>query len=125
MTPVIQYNNYVADTEVGYGLFAGKVYAPGDIVEQCVTTLPFKLETPPDELKRYLFWNTAAPDEKIAVLGNGMIINHSDHPNMTSHHDASKRLMTFTSVKPIEIGDQLFHDYTDDYFTSNRVEKMF
>ena len=110
---------YVAPSRVpnaGYGVFANKNFKKGAIVEQA----PFlEIETPyGNELMNYVFQSHLNRDKSIVVFGNGSIYNHSAQPNIVysiSSKLPSDRLFTYTALKDIKKGDELFINYGKDH----------
>lgn len=70
------------------------------------------------ELKHYTFNFDGRQD--CFCLGNGELFNHSDLPNVNyelknfEQNGHIRRVMTFTALRDIEAGEQLFIDYSAD-----------
>ena len=110
---------YKVDTseEMGRGLYATKPIA----IFETVAVFEILLLNPEDtvalentDLKFYTFRVSDVQD--CLVLGDGELFNHSYKPNVIYDliHEDNRLKMMFTAIKPIEIGEQLFIDYTAD-----------
>lgn len=106
-----------------FGAFATEDIKQGEIVEQC-PVLMFnpdaveKIEDTDCRLKDYWFdagYSRKGADipERELPLGLGAIYNHSDDPNI--EHDYDGPFLIFEATRDIKKGEQLCHDYGDDY----------
>lgn len=112
---ISSYGIYVAPSKVpnaGYGVYANKDFKKGEVIERS----PFlEVETPyNNELMHYVFQSHLNHDKSIVVFGYGSIYNHSLKPNVgytISNKLPSDRLFTYTALKNIKKGDELFISY--------------
>lgn len=116
MNSSLQYLEIRETKNKGRGVFALKDFQPGDIIEECPVIV-----IPPREcdllektiLDNYYFEWESELDGAI-VLGYGSIYNHSFDANATFDRDFKNRLMVFTAVKPIKIGEEILTNYNGD-----------
>ena len=108
---------YVAETStaLGRGIFAGRDFAPGEVVERAPVIL---LDYPMRELslpvQRVVFnWSKLCdePERYALVLGFGSIYNHADNPNLRYSADPAHQAMVYTAVRAIQRGEQLTVSY--------------
>ncbi len=98
----------------GLGVFAGKEFQAGEIIEKCPVIVLTETESKIiDEtiLGDYQFaWGD---DEKqgAIVLGYGSIYNHSENPNADWDVDANSRLMIFRATRDIPKGEEICTSY--------------
>ena len=106
----------------GYGVFAGKDFKKGEIVERA----PFlEVETPyGNEIMNYVFQSHLNRNKSLIVFGFGSIYNHTKTPNLVYSINPrlpSDRLFTYTASKDIKKGDELYINYGD----THPVNEMF
>lgn len=92
----------------GRGVYADRAYSRGETVERAqVILVPFREIRETDTLIYYVsLWR----DRCYAVmLGNGMLYNHSDTPNMTFGPD--RKIMRYRALRNIRKGEELTIDY--------------
>ncbi len=87
----------------GRGLFARKPLAPGTVLGKCLTQ-PNNNDSPND----YTLWLDEG--HSVDVLCKLRYINHSKKPNVAYYDD-----LTVVALKPIAPGEELLHDYGDDW----------
>jgi SET domain-containing protein len=96
----------------GYGVFAGKTFKKGDIIEECYILITKGKDL---ALEDYYF----DADGKYALItGYGVIYNHADDDNAEYKIDAKRRLATFKAIKTIKKGEEIFVSYGEDWFAS-------
>ena len=113
----------------GYGVFAGKGYNKGEIIETC----PFiqigkehlqEINGKRNPLRDYVFTSHLKKDHELIVFGNGSLFNHSDNPNVTYYHDKTRnRLLYYAASKDMEKGEELFISYGDKHSVNQGVDK--
>jgi hypothetical protein len=114
---------------MGRGVFAGKSYSKGDIVEvsQLVT---WDSETDrliqDSELRFYVFEGVSGRSGPSALaLGNGSLYNHSETENVTYKIVPKKNTIVFRARTKILKGEQLFINYGyDPIFQKNHFDSM-
>ena len=109
--------NIIKKGIAGYGVFAGKGYNKGEIIETC----PFiqigkehlqEINGKRNPLRDYVFTSHLKKDHELIVFGNGSLFNHSDNPNVTYYHDKTRnRLLYYAASKKINRGEELFIFY--------------
>ncbi len=108
----------IKETETkGRGVFAGKDFAEGDIVEICpVIILPSGdvAALKDTELYNYDFIWDFEKESGCIVLGYGSLYNHSITPNALYDRDFSLKEMKFFCIKPIKCGEEIFVNYNGD-----------
>jgi SET domain-containing protein len=105
---------YVAASPIhGNGVFAGRPFAAGEVVERC----PVIVCPPPEEALieqtrlrgLYFTWE----DDGVALaLGYGSLYNHSWEPNAAYELDYRRGLACFRAVRPIAPGEEVTINYT-------------
>jgi len=121
--PIIQKyeNNIVKKSTIkdaGRGLFAGKNYKIGEIVEEC----DYLIDKPENLMGTILidyFWDDMINGEKKAVIpftGNCNIVNHSDDPNTNVIIDSKKKKLYLIATKYIRKGTEIYNSYGIDYW---------
>lgn len=101
----------------GYGVFAGKSYKKGELIEQCYAIIT---KGGDKTLEDFYF---DAKGKKYALLtGFGSIYNHSDEPNADYTINVKKRLATIKAAKRIAKGEELFVSYGDEWFSSRGLK---
>lgn len=101
------------DNNKGYGVFSSEFIAKGSDVEIC-----YCIPTDKVEWKDYAFG-----DPQILPLGFGAIYNHSDDFNLIWSH-VENNIIKFVSVKDVEIGTELCHNYGELYWKGRRNKKL-
>jgi uncharacterized protein len=96
----------------GRGVFAGKGFKKGEIIEACpVIVLPGK-DIPHIE-KTELSWYYFLWDDELAAiaLGYGSLYNHSHTPNSEIDIDHQNHVIVFKALGDIRKGEEITHDY--------------
>ena len=117
----------VRSSEVdGYGVFATEDILKHEVLEECYYLLmSHKWENVDPILKQYVFayiehdWfarlhtpgEQKPPTSSVAVLGYGMIYNHSEENNVSYSRDHDNKIFTYYTNREIKKGEELFIDY--------------
>lgn len=104
---------------MGRGVFAGRPYRKGEVIEVCpVIRVPANSEGSFDGLEYYVFqWGEGGKELAIA-LGFGSLYNHNVNANARFSPRTSKDDIVFRAERDIAEGEQIFVDYRwdeDDY----------
>ena len=106
----------------GLGVFACVDFAKNSVIERC-----FYLVIDDDDLQEinrlndYLFTSPDVKSDYLCVLGCGMIYNHGTPPNAEWQiADDDNRFIEFTALHDIRAGDEILHDYGEDYWNSRK-----
>ena len=106
----------------GLGVFACVDFAKDSVIERC-----FYLVIDDDDLQEinrlndYLFTSPDLKSDYLCVLGCGMIYNHGTPPNAEWQIvDDDNRFIEFTALHDIRAGDEILHDYGEDYWNSRK-----
>ena len=106
----------------GLGVFACVDFAKDSVIERC-----FYLVIDDDDLQEinrlndYLFTSPDVKSDYLCVLGYGMIYNHGAPPNAAWQiADDDNRFIEFTALHDIRAGDEILHDYGEDYWNSRK-----
>ena len=106
----------------GLGVFACVDFAKDSVIERC-----FYLVIDDDDLQEinrlndYLFTSPDVKSDYLCVLGYGMIYNHGTPPNAEWQiADDDNRFIEFTALQDICAGDEILHDYGEDYWNSRK-----
>jgi len=95
----------------GYGVFAGKNFKKGEVIEDCY----FILSKGGDDGIEDFYFDVRG---RYAVfLGYGSIYNHSDDPNADYFINVKDRVTTFKADRPIKKGEEISISYGDDWFS--------
>ena len=98
----------------GRGVFAGRAFAEGDVVESCPSILIPEEEIEGGVLLDYVF-DSHRPGKVLLLLGLGSLYNHSSQPNLY-HRTAGRLTIEFVALRDIERGEELTHNYGADYW---------
>lgn len=96
----------------GYGVFAGKTFRKGEIIEECYIIMTRGGDK---TLQDYYF---AVNGRYGLFTGFGIIYNHSEDPNADYIIKAKRKLVTFKAVRTIHKGEEIFISYGDKWFSS-------
>ena len=106
----------------GLGVFACFDVPKGNVIERC-----FYLVIDDDDLQEvnrlndYLFTSPDVKSDYLCVLGCGMIYNHGIPSNAEWQiADDDNRFIEFTALSDIQAGDEILHDYGQDYWDSRQ-----
>lgn len=109
---------YVKDTGTtkGRGVFAGRVFRRGEIVEQApVVLINMAFIFLPNEIKSVTYnWPTDEPHVHAFALGYGSLYNHDDPANLRYRTDPQNGIMHYTASRDIAAGEELTIDYNQD-----------
>jgi len=102
----------------GYGVFAEKDIAAGEIIEECHT---IATEAVCPKLNNYYF---NSGDEKLSILalGFGSIYNHSVQPNAEYVFDRNTSLLIIKASHSIKAGEEIFISYGAEWFSSRQMK---
>lgn len=100
----------------GYGVFAGKTIKKGEIIEECYIIITKGRDK---ALEDYYF---DAKGKDALLTGYGIIYNHSDNDNADYKLNIKRRLATFTAIRTIKKGEEIFISYGDDWFSDRGMK---
>ncbi|NCF49630.1 MAG: SET domain-containing protein-lysine N-methyltransferase [Bacteroidetes bacterium] len=104
----------------GLGVFATQDLAAGDTLERA----PYIVIDDDDlqevnRLNDYLFTSPDDPGDYLVVMGYGMLYNHSANANAKWEvDDEDNRFLRFYADCAIKSGEEIFHDYGEEYWTT-------
>jgi uncharacterized protein len=108
---------YVGKSNRGRGIFAGRKFVKGEIIEKCPIIVIPAAEWEYIEktvLYNYCFsWGKDMEDAAIA-LGLGSLYNHSYTPNALYINNLPQMSIEFISLKDIEEGEEITVNYNRD-----------
>ena len=108
----------------GQGVFALSDIAEGEIFERC----PYVVIDDDDlseatRLQDYIYTSPDCETDYLCVMGFGMLYNHSDAPNAEwSIDEEDIRFVAFSAKRDIHAGEEILHDYGQDYWTTREDE---
>jgi SET domain-containing protein len=108
----------------GLGVFALQDVAAGETLELC----PYIVIDDDDlqeanRLNDYLFTSPDDPNDYLVVMGCGMLYNHATPGNAKWEVDETdNRFLRFYADCDIKAGEELFHDYGEEYWTTRAEE---
>lgn len=105
----------------GYGVFAGKNFKKGEMIEECY----FIVTEGGDEVLDDFYFQAGDDEDSYALLtGYGVIYNHSQEPNADYNMNLRRKIVTITADAPIKKDEEIFVTYGDEWFEArNKVEK--
>lgn len=106
-------------TPKGRGVFAGRNYYRGEVVEIApVLLFQAAFSKLPGYLKHVVYdWGCLTGSESpvhAIALGVGSLLNHSENPNLSFAADPALLAIQFTAVREIPMGEELCIDYNHD-----------
>lgn len=96
----------------GYGVFAGKNFKKGEIIEEC-----YIISTRGGDKKLQDYYFKVNNNYGI-FTGFGIIYNHSDDPNADYFINAKRKLVTFKADRAIRKGEEIHISYGEKWFSS-------
>ena len=97
----------------GWGVFTSSSIKKGDIVEECVIAydvIPFDSNALGNY--RFIWPSRANPIGYCVVFGFASVYNHSNEKaSINWEINEEDRLLTFTAIRDIEVGEELLFDY--------------
>ncbi len=100
----------------GYGVFAGKDFRKGELIEECYIIISPKGG---DKVLEDFYFDIKG---KYGVFtGYGSIYNHSEDPNADYNISISKKLATIKADRTIKKGEELFVSYGEEWFSSRGI----
>lgn len=104
----------------GYGVFATKKIAKGEIIEECpILMFSAGFELPP--LGNVLFtWKN--DDTNALPLGYGVIYNHADVPNAVHYFDEKYDLLGFRALRTIRKNEEILISYSKNWFEQRGIK---
>lgn len=119
---------YISESRLGgRGVFAGKPFKKGDIVEVCPVIIDKRsLIDAKSNLINYTF--SAGKDgdvENVAIaFGYGSLYNHSDSNNVRWQVDPGKKIITFEALRGINKDEELLVTYGNKYWETRSINKV-
>ncbi|MFN0182280.1 MAG: SET domain-containing protein-lysine N-methyltransferase [Aquabacterium sp.] len=102
-------------TPTGRGAYAGRDFAPDELVEACpVVLFNGSFGSVPDAVRKLLFnWGHLAGTSAMhcLALGYGSLYNHANPANMRYEADAGLGLLRFRASRAIASGEELTINY--------------
>jgi SET domain-containing protein len=110
------FNLYAAfiSKDKGYGVFSSSYIPIGSVIETC-----YCIKISGYEWEDYTFG-----DPRVIPLGYGAMYNHSFHANAIWELDAKNNIMAFVSQKDIHPGDEITHNYGENYWKDRSNKKL-
>ena len=108
-------SNYVTLSTIpksGFGVFAGRYYKKGEVVEMC----PFYEMPNFKHMESYTYTSHLDNKKSIIVFGNGSLFNHSINNNLKYVYNKDMdRIIKYVATKNIKPTDELFINYGTTY----------
>jgi hypothetical protein len=105
---------YVARSSLGgRGVFAGKVFQKGDLVERC-PYLRLEADDADGLLLDYVFED--GEDTVVLPLGYGLLYNHDSPGNLEHYDDEVDEVFEYYAIRRVEQGEELCLDYGEDWW---------
>ena len=105
----------------GLGVFAAYDIVKGEVIERC----PYIVIDDDDlqeanRLNDYLYNSPDRVGDYLCVMGFGMLYNHGNPANAEWQIDDDNRFVRFTALNDISAGDEIVHDYGDEYWDTRK-----
>jgi hypothetical protein len=97
-----------------YGVFADKNIRKGEIIEVCPTV---EVDNNNGKLENYTFTTTSKP--YAAVLGYGLLYNHSNSENAVFYDEDD--FIVYAAKRFIRKGEEIFINYGKNWFTERNI----
>ncbi len=118
--------NYITNSQIlnaGLGVFAGKDYKKGDIVE-IAPFLEVDLIGNENILSNYQFQSHINSNKGVIIFGYGSMYNHSSPPNLKYYYqDADSRLVEFYATRDIKKGIELTINYGKGHTVNKKINQ--
>lgn len=97
----------------GRGVFAAKDFRRGEIIEKCpvIALSSAEYRKCRSTILDQYFYDWISASDAAAVLGYGMIYNHSYTPNATYHRQYSTQTLTYKALRDISRGEEITVNY--------------
>jgi hypothetical protein len=118
------YSVFVKSTKSkGRGVFAAKNFHRGEIIEKCpvITLTSTEYRKCRSTILDHYFYDWKSGSDAAAVLGYGMIYNHSYNPNATYHRQYSTHTLTYIAIKDIQKGEEITVNYHGHPQSTKRI----
>ena len=104
----------------GLGVFATQDVTAGETLERCAYIVIDDDDLQEvNRLNDYLFTSPDDPNDYLVVMGCGMLYNHGVPANAKWEVDETdNRFLRFYADRDIKAGEELFHDYGEEYWTT-------
>ena len=104
----------------GLGVFARQDITAGETLERCAYIVIDDDDLQEvNRLNDYLFTSPDDPNDYLVVMGCGMLYNHASPPNAKWEVDETdNRFLRFYADCDIGAGEEIFHDYGEEYWTT-------
>lgn len=115
---------YQGSTGRGRGVFAGRRFQPGELIERVPVIVIPVAERPVlarTLLDAYDFEWDAEGRRSALALGYGSLYNHSFEPNAGYQRLYDSAEVLFTALRPIEAGEEILINYNGDSGVPRRV----
>lgn len=114
LSKVASVDTYVGSSkDMDRGMFAERDFEPGEIIEVApVLVVPRSQVGEGDVLRDYVF--NFDKQNVMVALGYASMFNHSYEPNARYKKSKAARTLTFTAIKPIKEGEEIFVNYNLD-----------
>ena len=100
----------------GRGVFAGKSFKKGEIIETCpvINITPKERKTIEKTIFNYYIYPWRSTRSGSLVLGYGSIYNHSFTPNADWKQDFKTNSMVYKAVRDIKKGEEITVNYNGE-----------
>ena len=110
----------------GLGVFATQNIKNGDLIERCAYIVIDDDDLQENNrLNDYLFTSPDCTSDYLVMMGVGMLFNHSSPGNCDWEIDPTdNRFVLFKATCEIKAGNEIFHDYGEEYWETRDIEAI-
>ena len=106
----------------GRGVFAGRLYRKGDVIETCPTLNRHDDDWGGNATTDYSFGGNNS--NSLLALGYGSLYNHSDDASAEYSIQDDDNVMVFKAKRTVKPNEEITVDYGSDWFTSRGYKKV-
>jgi hypothetical protein len=121
-------NRVAVTADKGRGVLAGRNFAAGELVEECLAVCVDGADVP-EGLSDYMFYGKA-PGTRVVLYGHGMLYNHGRDPTIRPVVPAAplrigeSHTVSFVAARDILAGDELLQSYGERWWQSRELEPL-
>lgn len=112
----------------GRGVLAGRDFAAGELVEECLAVCVDSADVP-ECLSNYMFYGRT-PGTRIVLFGHGMLYNHGNEPTIRPVVPSAplrigeSNTVAFVAARDIVEGEELLQSYGERWWQSRKLKPL-